>query len=167
MFKLSHSKLIFISGLIWVFVGWMLMRLGLSLLMGESLTSSLASEQVEGSHPLLALLIPSFGINGAVLTLLVIALVIGYMKGKFVLGKSAKRGVDRILSFPEPTSIFNIYSPMYYALLGGMMFLGISIKYLGIPHDIRGMIDVAVGMALLKGGTLYFRHASAIKAQAS
>lgn len=167
MFKLSHSKLIFISGLIWVVVGGMLTQLGLSLLMGESLTSSLSSGKVEGSHPLLAQLIPPLGINRAVLTLLVIALVIGYMKGKFVLGKSAKRGVDRILSFPEPTSIFNIYSPMYYALLGGMMFLGISIKYLGIPHDIRGMIDIAVGMALLKGGTLYFRHASTIKAQAS
>lgn len=167
MFKLSHSKLIFISGLVWVFAGWMLIRLGMTLLMGPSLTSSMSAGQLHASHPILAFLNSYLGLNGAVAAILAIAFFTGYMKGKHVLGKSAKRGVDRILSLPDPESILKLYSPQYYLLLCGMVLLGISIKYLGIPNDIRGAIDIAVGMALLKGGTLYFRHASAVRASSN
>lgn len=155
MFKLSHSILISISGMVWMFVGLMLLRLGLILLVG-----SLDHE----SHPLLTLLEPYFGgLSSAMIGVLAFAFFIGYMKGHFVLGKSAQKGVERIKTFPNPTSLRYIYSPKYYVLLGSMIALGISIKYLGIPNDIRGVVDVAIGMALLKGAWSYFQHVVSLK----
>ena len=87
-----------------------------------------------------------------------VCLMIGYLKGKHVLGKSAVRGIERIRAFPNPTSLGNIYSAKYYVLLAIMIGLGLSIKYLGLPHDVRGAIDVAIGAALINGALIYFRN---------
>lgn len=159
MFKVSHTTLVYISGLIWLAVGFMLLRLGLTLLVGSATDST-------GFFPLTTFLSTYMGLNSAVLLLVGCAFFIGYMKGRFVLGKSAHRGVERILSFSNPTNLGNIYSLKYYILLGGMIALGVSIKYLGIPNDIRGLVDVAIGVALLTGASIYFRHAVALKKRA-
>lgn len=153
MIKMSHTALIYISGLIWLIIGFFLLQLGLKLLMG-----TLLPERMGEGFPLMEALAPYIGgIEQAAMMLIAIALFIGYAKGKYVLGKSAKRGVERILSFPNPTHLSNIYSAKYYILLGAMIGLGMSIKYLGLNHDIRGFIDVAIGAALMNGAMIYFR----------
>lgn len=158
MFKVSHATLITISGAIWLAVGLMLLRIGVNLLLPP------ASHETEFHLPLVQSLSPYLGgLKGALLGLLLFALVIGYLKGRFVLGKSAKKGVERILAFPNPVSITQIYSPKYFILLAGMVLLGISIKYMGIPNDIRGAIDVAIGIALLTGALIYFRYAGILR----
>ena len=140
MLKCSHSTLIYLSGLVWLIVGISLLRLGLGLLMGSELEAT-------------------------VITLIgVAAFIVGYFKGRFVLGKSANKGVERIRQMPNPVSITQIYSPKYYILLGGMILLGISIKYLGLSNGVRGFVDVAIGMALLTGALIYFRHAGEARA---
>ena len=115
----------------------------------------------EGAHfPLLHSIAPYFGGKEQTATILIaLGLLIGFFKGRFILGKSAKRGVERICSFPNPTSLSNIYSAKYYILLGGMVGLGMSIKFLGLPNDIRGLVDVAIGAALINGAMIYFRSA--------
>jgi hypothetical protein len=154
MLKLSHAALINISGFIWAIAGFMLMRLGLTLLLIDS----------PGASPLLSLLGPYIGGRfSAIFFLLILAFAMGYLKGRHVLGKSARKAIARIKTFPNPTSLLNIYSAKYYLLLGGMIALGISIKYLGIPNDIRGAIDAAIGIALLTGAQFYFRQAAAMK----
>jgi len=159
MLKFSHSTLIYLSGLIWLAVGLMLLRIGVNLLIPASPLESLVT------GPLVHFLTPYLGDIKAVLaTILIFALAVGYLKGRFVLGKSARKGVERILTFPNPTHVSNLYSAKYYILLGGMVALGISIKYLGIPNDIRGMIDVTIGIALLTGALIYFRYAATLKA---
>ncbi|MBA3815585.1 MAG: hypothetical protein H0X29_03525 [Parachlamydiaceae bacterium] len=151
--KLSHTKLIVISGLIWFVIGASLLRLGLNLL--------ITSTQDFGNYPLINLLQPYLNTaENAALFLVVIALIIGYFKGNFVLGKSARRGVERIRSFPNPTSIANIYSAKYYILLAVMIGLGISIKYMGLNSDVRGFVDVIIGSALINGAMLYFKLAA-------
>jgi hypothetical protein len=152
--KLSHTKLIIISGLIWFAVGCSLLPFGLSLL-------SEASRQ-EFNHaaylPFIRALAPyAGGFEQGMLAIVIGALMIGYFKGRFVLGKSAVRGMERIRSMPNPASLAAIYSPKYYALLGGMVLLGMSIKWLGLPNDIRGFVDVAIGSALINGAMIYFR----------
>lgn len=152
---LSHKTLIYISGLVWLGVGFMLLRIGLNLL--------LIPDPYNLSTPLLTYFSANFGSYAVALNLLLAtALLIGYFKGKFVLGKSARKGVERIATFPNPTHFSNIYSSKYYILLGSMIFIGMSIKYLGIPTDIRGLIDIAIGVALLTGGMVYFRLANRI-----
>lgn len=156
MFKASHAMLVLVSGLIWLAVGLWLLPLGLNLL--------LSSVSESGRYPLIELLAPSLGgWEQTVTTLIAAGLLIGYFKGRYVLGKSAKRGIERITTFPNPTKFSNIYSLKYYILLGTMIGLGISIKVFGLANDIRGFIDVAIGAALINGAVIYFRSASELR----
>jgi hypothetical protein len=50
-------------------------------------------------------------------------------------------------------------------LMGIMILLGLSMKWLGLPIEIRGTIDVAIGSALMNGGIAYFRTAFAVSRQ--
>ena len=144
--KLSHAKLIVISGLIWFAVGFYLLQLGLNLL----LSGVHFDHTLSDSYPLIKILTNYLGSGeSAALILVAVALFIGYLKGKYVLGKSAHKGASRILAFSNPVCISKIYSPKYYILLGLMMGLGIAIKYLGVNNDIRGFIDVIIGSALI------------------
>lgn len=157
MLRLSHRVLIIISGAIWMAVGVFLMTLGLGLLV-EGIKSAKLSD-IESRLPILNNLGPYLGgIEQAALILIALCLFVGYMKGKHVLGKSARRGIERIRSFPNPTSLSNIYSAKYYILLGAMVGLGMSIKFLGLPNDVRGAVDVAIGAALINGAMIYFRN---------
>lgn len=151
MLKFKHTTLIFLSGSIWFAIGIALLFLGLNLI-----TS--AVEIPSHSYPLLHRLFFLLGTyeNGAV-AIIALGLFLGYAKGRYVLGKSAKRVVSRILSFPNPCSIFKIYSWPYYLLILSMVLLGVSFRYFGLPQDIRGFIDVAIGSALINGGMIYFR----------
>jgi hypothetical protein len=45
-----------------------------------------------------------------------------------------------------------------------MMALGLVFRFLPIPIDLRGLIDVAIGSALINGAMLYFRAARATAA---
>jgi len=153
MIQLRHKHLLIISGLIWLSVGSSLLMMGLNFLL-----SGTKADRLTGSYPMLDSMAPYFGnLEQAALVIVAIGLVIGFFKGKFVLGKSAKRGIERIHSFPNPTALSNIYSAKYYILLGLMVGLGMSIKYLGVPTDVRGLVDVAIGSALINGSMFYFR----------
>ncbi len=154
--KLSHKKLIVLSGLIWFAAGFYLLQLGLSLLLND-LTKGTSSPE---NYPLIHFLSSYLGSGEtAALILVVIALSIGYLKGYYVLGKSAHKGVARILNFPNPAPLSQIYSAKYYVLLGIMMAFGVSIKYLGLNNDIRGFIDAIIGSALINGAMIYFQLA--------
>lgn len=143
----SHSTLIKLSGTLWLCIGIVLLSLGIFLVVNGEI------------GPLKTSISPVFGgIEVATVAIIAIALLIGYMKGRFVLGKSSRRIVNRIRSFPNPTSLTNLFSPAYLLLMGSMVLLGISIKYFGLPHDIRGFIDIAVGSALINGAVMTFRH---------
>jgi hypothetical protein len=156
--KLSHTKLIMISGLIWFGIGIYLLQLGLNLLL-----SGIEQDLATSNYPLLRILSPYTGsLELAIIVLVVIALLVGYFKGRYVLGKSAKKGVDRIRSFPNPAPLKSIYSAKYYLLLAAMMGLGISIKYMGLSNDIRGWIDTTIGSALINGAMIYFRHTQTV-----
>lgn len=160
--KLSHTKLIVLSGLVWFGIGLYLLQLGLNLLLASAQNPELVSQ-----YPLLRTLSPYAGsVEVAIIALVVFAMLVGYFKGRYVLGKSAQRGVDRIRSFSNPAPLHQIYSGKYYILLGGMVALGISIKYMGLSDDIRGLVDTAIGAALINGSMIYFRLAQEARAKA-
>lgn len=154
MLKLSHRALIIISGIVWFVIGFYLLNLGLNLI-------ATADPAAQEGYPLLNRLASLFGgIAEAGIAVIAVGLLIGYFKGRYVLGKSARKGVERIATFPNPTSLANIYSKKYYILLGSMIALGISIKLFGLPNDVRGMVDIAIGAALINGAVVYFRLAA-------
>lgn len=153
MFKFSHASLIFISGLIWLSVGCVLLPLGLNFIV-----DSLLIENAKAPHPLLGFFSPyAGGLDAAALVVIAISLLIGYVKGTRVFVKSVSRTVNRICSQENPASIASLYTPAYLVLIAVMVGLGLLLRL--VPQDIRGAIDVAVGSALIHGAMGYFRQA--------
>ena len=148
--KLKHPYLIGIAGLTWLAMGLYLLPLGLSLL-NQTL--------IEPFPGPLASTLTAFMQHRdyAVIAMIAAGLFIGYYKGKFVLRKAAKREATRISTLPNPAPLSHLYSRRFYILVAVMMGLGISLRFFGVPNDIRGLVDVAVGAALIQGGITYFR----------
>jgi uncharacterized protein YneF (UPF0154 family) len=146
---------IFLSGLIWTLVGFFLLSKGLTLVV-----YSLQADYT----PFLAYFSSKVSSKeSAVLLLICLALFIGYIKGRFILLKTVKRVVKRILSLTPPIKIKEVYSRSYLILLLSMTFIGVSVKFLPIAQDIRGFIDLIIGAALLNGSLLYYRFALACR----
>lgn len=156
--KFKHEILVFFSGLLWLFIGTYLLILGLNLSLEAINSPIIANYPI---HNAFASLLGGKTFVGVILISL--GLMIGFFKGQYVLSKSARRVVKRIVSFANPMSIIHIYSPSYYILLGSMVFLGISIKYFNCPSDIRGFVDIAIGAALITGSLFFFKLASMIR----
>ena len=129
---ISKTTWIAISGIIWFVVGIGLLTLGFNFLLFAGTTE---------------------------FPIILIALVIGFLKGRFVLLKTVRRVVERILKLEPPVRFSQVYSKGYLALIGSMVLLGMSMKYLGLNPQIRGLVDIAIGSALLSGAFAYFRIA--------
>lgn len=147
----SHRGLGVISGLIWLTIGIFLLWRGLSLVVG-------ACEATEGAHWLVDFLALRFGsAQKAAIVMMSTGLVIGYIKGRLVFRKTAMRYLDRITSLPNPSPVRQLYGVSSYVLLALMMGLGMSLRRLGVPEEVRGTILVAVGSGLIQGATTIFR----------
>lgn len=157
MFKASHSTMITISGIIWLAIGCMLLSLGLNFIVESILKDNLLTMQ----RPIIDFF-GSFlgGPDQGALMAIVLALLIGFAKGKFVFKKTVGRTVARICALPNPAPITQIYAKSYYLLLALMFFLGYIVRFL--PLDVRGFVDVIIGSALINGSMLYFRQAFTI-----
>jgi hypothetical protein len=149
--KLSQKTWIVISGLMWFGVGVMLLLKGLRLIVA-------ASEQ-QAAGPLLKLLMAwAKSPHQAALLLICVSLLIGFIKGRTVLAKTVGRIVQRIVSQTGALTIGQAYDKRYWLVLGLMGCLGMLFRFLHLPADIHGGIDVAIGSALINGAMLYFRH---------
>ncbi|MDE3055475.1 MAG: hypothetical protein KGI80_02090 [Verrucomicrobiota bacterium] len=84
-----------------------------------------------------------------------LSLAIGFLKGHFVLQKSVDRTVMKFTKLPHPVRLSHLYPKSYLFLIGGMMLLGMLLRF--CPLSLRGGIDIAVGTALGYGAFLYFR----------
>lgn len=147
---MTHRNWIAISGFIWLLVGSLLLYKGLVLISDAVLTPNSFCSRLQGT----------FGSPQKAGTVLIaLALVVGFLKGRFILSKTVKRVSLRITSLPLPIRFKSVYAPSYWILIGGMMGLGMTMRFLPIPVDVRGFVDVAVGAALMNGAMLYFRTA--------
>lgn len=155
MFQLRHQTLIIFSGLLWLIVGCFLLFLGLNLLMEAVQSKDILS------YPLLSAVSGFFpqkdAVDQAAVVLTAGGLLIGFFKGRKVLAKSAARIVKRIQTFPNPTSFFNIYSFPYLLLIGLMISIGMLMRIFQVPQDIRSVVDIAVGSALIHGSLFYWK----------
>lgn len=122
---------ILLSGLFWLVGGFFLMRKGLFLTVH-------AGEQVS-------------------LIFVAAALIVGYLKGKFVLAKTARRMLQHILTLPTPLPWRRIYPFSYFLLIAAMFGMAALLNILPIPPQFRGFIDIAIGSALINGSMIYFR----------
>ncbi len=92
---------------------------------------------------------------------LIVALVIGGAKGKFVLSKTARKNKNRIEGLEHsPLKIHDVFSKVFYFLIIGMIGLGVALRT--YPHLVGGYVVVAaiycgIGMALIMGSLVYWK----------
>lgn len=143
-----------LSGSIWAIIGFMLLRKGLSFLVLSK------TQAISHVFDFILHLTKSKSLTGIVL--ICIALFLGLMKGRTIIKKSAERIMVN-WEKSDKISPFNLFDKRGYILMGLMMGLGFVFNVLPIPYDIRGIIDVAVGYALLHGSFAFFRAIPKLK----
>ena len=147
--KLSHRQCLVAAGLIWCVVGVYLTQLGAKLLVAAiDLNTAFLL-------PLYSSLVPDRSM--AVVILFFLAIAIGQLKAKYILSKSVHRMLNRLEKLPEPCSLFEAWGKPYIYLIVAMMGLGMAMRFFSVAPDLRGFIDVAVGLALLQASFSYFR----------
>lgn len=155
--KFKHRTLIFFSGLTWLIIGMSLLIMGIQFMMRTLQDPSLLF--LPGKFSIIRSFAPWVkGTENLIVLVLSTALFVGYLKGRYVLAKSAKRQLRRIQGLPNPASITLLYSKGYYILIASMMLLGVLLRFFPITLDTRGSIDVAIGSALINGSLLFFRN---------
>ncbi len=155
MFKLKHHQLAAASGIVWLATGAFLLQFGIRLLVSSI---PLPVPFKMWSHPFLEILTPYLGSREN--TALVIAagcLLTGKIKCRYVLSRSIRRGLGRILSLPNPSHILRIYSPSYYLLIACMITLGFFMRKSGMPADFRAACYISIGSGMINGALLYFK----------
>ncbi len=153
--KLTHSKLLAISGLIWLSIGALLLKLGIQFILFGWTATRFSDEGYSSLFPYLSQSLA--GYENACLLLVALGILVGYVKGNVVMRKAAQRAYARISELPNPAPLFSIYSRANYIILAIMMGLGLTMKFLDISYDVRGFIDTAVGIALIQGAIHFFR----------
>lgn len=149
---MTIRKWIVVSGMIWLAIGCWLMVKGL-----KWITAALVAP---GSMlEWLAKMAGSLQQGG--LLLICAALLVGFIKGRMVLSKSVDRVVAHLRAQKEPIPSSKVYDRKYYIIIGSMMGLGMVLRFLPIPFEVRGAVDVTIGSALINGAMLYFRAAVA------
>ena len=81
-----------------------------------------------------------------------LALTVGLAKGKLILDRTANRVIDRVETLAEPNpckSVLQMFGVKTILLILAMMGIGIVLRLAGVSFEIRGLIYLAVGTALL------------------
>lgn len=95
--------------------------------------------------------------NAIGFVLLVIALGLGLGKSLLILDRTALRNIDRVKSRGEDRCFGGFLSPRIWILVIGMMLLGRTLRAVGLPKPILGLIYGAVGIGLLFSSRLIWR----------
>ncbi len=136
--SLSRKGLITLSGLVWSSAGVMLLIR--AILMIDTITTT--------------------GI-----ALIILGLVVGTLKSKFVLSTVARKNIERIKTMsPDKSKIclFAFQPVMSYLLIALMVTAGVTLRHY-FPHSIYVIsLYFAIGAALLYSGLEYFRSASQV-----
>lgn len=138
MYKFSLKQSFFLLGVLWLFSGILLFSKGVRLLLDIQ-----AYRLWPAKSEIIALLI-------------CIGLFLGQFKAKIVLRKAANKKILAMHSQGTLT-FFQIFNFRYIFLIATMIFLGFLLKFSHTPCDIRGMINVTIGTALIQSSIFYFK----------
>ena len=138
---MDKQRLLQVAGLIWIIVGLFLIY------RGSGLYNLAVIEQNTSKE--------------ALIISVILGVVIGILKGKFVLSKTALRNRNRINQLVPPLSIHHVFSGSFYGLIAGMMILGFLLKefnaYLG-GYVVVASIYCGIGMALIAASSVYWKN---------
>jgi len=102
------------------------------------------------------------------LTLLVLpAVLVGLLKSRYILDKTAARSIDRILRLKDGTCVGAVYSKWTWLLVLAMMTSGILLRHSSFPKPVLAVLYIAVGWALFwssrKGWRAWRQHSSTLE----
>ncbi len=86
-----------------------------------------------------------------------LAILAGSLKAYFILDKSARRGIDRILTFKDGTCLGAVYSVKTWILVLCMMGMGVILRNSSLPLTLLCFIYFTIGWALLLSSRLAWR----------
>ena len=143
---MNKKRLITIAGVLWCIIGFFLIVRGVRLY-------QLAEIEQHATGIVIA-------ISG------LISGLIGLVKGKFVLSKTAHRNKNRIYKLDDPVKLKDIFSRPIYFLIPMMMILGVLLRsyneYLG-GYIVVAAIYCGIGMALIVSSRVYWFAESEVK----
>lgn len=148
--RLNHRMVFVLLGTLWLLVGAMLLSVGMRLVVSASLLQGSAD-----GRPLLTLFHALFGhFEGALALALFLGLFVGVCKGRWVMRRAVSRGVRAIQQLPNPSPMSALFSARFFLIVLVMLGMGWILRL--FPDDVRGVVDIAVGAALLYGATCWY-----------
>lgn len=128
--KVEKKTLLLIAGIIWGFAGFRVLTIGLG------------DVQIN---------------NGNWIVSIVSGSVVFYMFFKFIFSKMFKKHTRRIInSSLEKHCIFSFFDLKSYCIMGVMIFLGITVRNIGIFNPVYvGDFYIGLGLALFMAGVLF------------
>ena len=87
-----------------------------------------------------------------------VALIVGFLKGRFLLARGAEANARRILAAGDGRFIGSVFSAGSWALVVMMMFLGNRLRDSSLPRPWLGLIYTAVGVALVRASLVSWGH---------
>lgn len=148
--EVGKKNAIKLCSAIWFVVGSFLLWKGLFLLAGNLQLLEMKS------LPILRFVARyTRDLEQSVMTLIAAGLLLGFIKGRLALKRVVKRTTDRMR---ERVALRDLFARRDFILIGFMMLLGMSMRFLPIPIDVRGFVDVVVGSGLINGAMLFVRQ---------
>lgn len=89
--------------------------------------------------------------------IVIAAILAGSLKAYFILDKSARRGISRILTFKDGTCLGAVYSIKTWILVLCMMGLGVILRSSSLPISLLCFLYLTIGWALLVSSRLAWR----------
>lgn len=137
---MNKNSLYILAGSVWALVGLFLMIRG-------ALMYQTALDTQNASQTALAISIAA-------------SVVLGIIKGRFVLSKTARRNKSRIDGLEEPLKVHHVYAKSFYFMIAGMILLGVSLRtfneYLG-GYVVVAAIYCGIGLALMVSSLVYWK----------
>ncbi len=89
-----------------------------------------------------------------------VSVLLGIIKGRFVLSKTARRNKSRIDQLEGPLKPHQVYTKSLYFLIAGMILLGVTLRtfneYLG-GYVVVAAIYCGIGLALIISSLVYWK----------
>jgi hypothetical protein len=92
-----------------------------------------------------------------VAVVVLVALAIGYGKGKFVLSKTSRKNIERIDAFTEPKRPIQVYSLRSWIIIALMVLISVSLNLFHVSGLIRGAVNLGIGMGLIVSSLAYVK----------
>ncbi len=91
------------------------------------------------------------------LIFVILGLVVGFIKTKFVFNRLVSSNLQRIHSMEGKGFIFAFITPKSYVLIISMILIGMLLRNSSLPREYLSIIYMGVGLALIISGLKYFR----------